>query len=311
MDNTSTTTSNAGEWIVQPGTDVYGTDDKKIGSVDDIQGDYLVVHKGFFFPKDHYIPFSAIASHTDDRINLNVSADEAGTMDWDQAPTSTSTSTTTTGGYATNDYDAARVPGTEGVDGAYATDTTMTGTGVTGTAVSDGSVTDATARTGYDTDTATGTEAAPFEHRTAGTVAHSDDSDDIRVPVVEEELSAIKRGVERGAVRVETNVTERDETLNVPVTEERVHVERRTVDRPADAADISAEGGVIDVPVYGEEVDMAKRARVVEEVEISKDAVQETRQVSGTVRREDVEVVDGTTDTTTNSTTTDTNRRRS
>ncbi len=299
MDNTSTSTSTAGEWIVQPGTDVYGTDDKKIGSVDDIQGEYLVVHKGFFFPKDHYIPFSAIASHTDDRINLNVSADEAGNMDWDQAPTSATTTTTTSGDYATNDYDAARVPGTSGTTDTFATGTT------------DSYATDATARTGYDTDTATGTEAAPFEHRTAGTVAHSDDTDDIRVPVIEEELSATTRGVERGAVRVETNVTERDETLSVPVTEERVHVERRTVDRPADAADIAAEGGVIDVPVYGEEVDMQKRARVVEEVEISKDAMQETRQVSGTVRREDVEVVDGTTDATTNSTTTDTTRRRS
>ncbi len=307
MDNTSTTSSTAGEWIVQPGTDVYGTDDKKIGSVDDIQGEHLVVHKGFFFPKDHYIPFSAIASHTDDRINLNVSADEASNMDWDQVPATTTTATTTGSGYATNDYDATSVPGTTGATDTYASGTA--GTVVTGT--TDSYATDTTTRTGHETDTAAGTESAPFEHRTAGTVVHSDDTDDIRVPVVEEELSATKRGVERGAVRVETNVTEREETLNVPVTEERVHVERRAVDRPADAADISAEGGVIDVPVYGEEVDMAKRARVVEEVEISKDAVQETRNVSGTVRREDVEVVDGTTDVTTDSTTTDTNRRRS
>ena len=300
MDNTSTT-STAGEWIVQPGTDVYGTDDKKIGSVDDIQGEYLVVHKGFFFPKDHYIPFSAIASHTDDRINLNVSADEASSMNWDEAPVAGSTTET----YAANDYDAASVPGTSTADG-YATDATLTGTGTTDSHAA-GTTTGTT--DGYATDSATGTEAAPFEHRTAGTVAHSDDTDDIRVPVIEEELSATTRGVERGAVRVETNVTEREQTLDVPVTEERVHVERRTVDRPADATDISAQGGVIDVPVYGEEVDMQKQARVVEEVEISKDAVQETRQVSGTVRREDVEVVDGT--VTTDGTTTDTTTRRS
>lgn len=297
MDSTST----SGEWIVQPGTDVYGTDDKKIGSVDDIQGEYLVVHQGFFFPKDHYIPFSAIASHTDDRINLNVSADEASNMDWDQAPASTTAMTTET--YATNDYDAASVPGTTTTDG-HATSTTA------------GYATDTTA--GYTTDTAGG--STPFEHRTDGPAVHIHDTDDIRVPVVEEELSATKRGVERGAVRVETNVTEREETLSVPVTEERVHVERHAVDRPADAADISASGAVIDVPVYGEEVDMQKRARVVEEVEISKDAVQETRQVSGTVRREDVEVVEGaattdgtstgTTTTTTDTTTTDPTRRR-
>ena len=121
-----------------------------------------------------------------------------------------------------------------------------------------------------------------------------DAQEEIAVPVVEEELTATTRGVERGSVRVETNVTERDETLSVPVTEERVHVERHAVDRPASSSDISADGAVIDVPVHGEEVELQKQARVVEEVEISKEAVQQTEQVSGTVRREDVEVVEET-----------------
>ncbi|CAA9560609.1 MAG: hypothetical protein AVDCRST_MAG33-1641 [uncultured Thermomicrobiales bacterium] len=224
------------EWIVQPGTDVYGSDGQKIGKVDDIQDGYLVLHKGFFFPKDHYIPFSAIAGHTDDRIDLNVSSEQATNQDWDRVPTTT---TTASAGY---------------VDTAPVADTTVA----------------------YDN----------VQTRT--------DTDNIRVPVVEEELTATTRGVERGAVRVETHVTEREETLSVPVTEERVHVERVAVNREATAADLSEDHATIDVPVYGEEVDMQKRARVVEEVEISKDAVQETRQVGGTVRREDVEVVDTT-----------------
>ena len=150
----------------------------------------------------------------------------------------------------------------------------------------------------------------PKDNRDRIVSSQTDEQDTIAVPVVEEELTASKRAVERGAVRVETNVTERDETLSVPVTEERVHVERHAVDRPATDADLSTGGGTIEVPLRGEEVDLTKRARVVEEVEISKDAVQETRQVSGTVRREDVEVVDGT--VTTDGTTTDsTTRRRS
>ncbi len=123
---------------------------------------------------------------------------------------------------------------------------------------------------------------------------HLTEQDEIALPVVEEELTATKRGVERGAVRVETNVTEREETLSVPVTEERVHVERHAVVREATAADLSADHATIDVPVYGEEVDLQKQARVVEEVAISKEAVQQTQQVSGTVRREDVEVVEAT-----------------
>ncbi len=267
------------EWTVQPGTAVYGSDDKQVGKVDDIQDGYLVLHKGFFFPKDHYIPFSAIASHTEDRINLNVTADEATNRDWDTVPTGTTATTTT--GYASSSVDTTPLSGTT---------------------------------TGYDTTVVSGTTDTYDTTATTARSAELDRDERISVPVIEEELSATKRGVERGAVRVETNVTEREESLSVPVTEERVHVERRVVDRPADATDISAQGGVIDVPVYGEEVDMQKRARVVEEVEISKDAVQETRQVSGTVRREDVEVIDGTvttdvTTTGTSTTSTDATRR--
>jgi uncharacterized protein (TIGR02271 family) len=266
------------QWIVQPGTDVYGADDRKIGTVDDIQDGYLVIHKGFFFPKDHYIPFSAINNHTEDRINLNVTADEATNRDWDQVPAGSTTTTSTV---------------------AYTTDTAPLSTPTTGYDTT-------TTTTGYDTTATTGTTRV------------ANDTDRISVPVIEEELTATKRGVERGAVRIETNVTEREETLSVPVTEERVHVERVAVNRDATAADLDMESRTIEVPLYGEEVEMSKRARVVEEVEISKDAVQETRQVSGTVRREDVNVqdvnvVDSTTTTgttTTDATVTDPSRRR-
>ena len=257
------TTSNQ-DWVVQPGTDVYGSDDKKIGEVDDIQNGYLVVRKGFFFPKDHYIPFSAIGAHTEDRINLNVSSDEASSQNWDQMPSADQTTGTT--GYAT-------------------TDTTNTSTrSDMGMGTQAGYTADMGATSG------TQDETAPFDHETTNVARQDDGSDHISVPVTQEELTASKQQVERGQVQVTKNVTEREQTLDVPVTEERVHVERRTVDRPADANDISTEGGTIDVPVYGEDVSTQKRARVVEEVDISKDAVQGSQRVSDTVRRQDVNV---------------------
>jgi stress response protein YsnF len=46
--------------------------------------------------------------------------------------------------------------------------------------------------------------------------------------------------------------------------------------------------------VLGEEVDVQKRARVIEEVEISKESVQKTKQVGGKVRKEQVRVEDRT-----------------
>ncbi len=114
--------------------------------------------------------------------------------------------------------------------------------------------------------------------------------DTINVPVQEEELTATRREVDRGSVRVEKDVVEEERTLDVPVTEERVTVNRRTVDRDATSDDTAFEGGTIDVPVRGEEVDVQKQARVTEEIEIGKEAVGRTEQVSDTVRREEIRV---------------------
>jgi uncharacterized protein (TIGR02271 family) len=113
--------------------------------------------------------------------------------------------------------------------------------------------------------------------------------DELRIPVMEEELTATVREQEAGAVRIEKDVVTEEQTLNVPVTEERVRVERRVVDRPVSAADAAAfEETVIDVPLTTETVDLQKQARVTGEVVVSKEAVERTEQVSGSVRREEV-----------------------
>ncbi|MEA2527832.1 MAG: hypothetical protein QOF01_2804, partial [Thermomicrobiales bacterium] len=52
--------------------------------------------------------------------------------------------------------------------------------------------------------------------------------------------------------------------------------------------------GTIEVPVRGEEVDVQKRVRVAEEIEVGKEAVQRTERVAGTVRHEEVRVEDQT-----------------
>src|SRR5918994_7898108 len=64
--------------------------------------------------------------------------------------------------------------------------------------------------------------------------------DEIRIPVMEEELTATVRQQDAGAVRIQKDVVAEERTLEVPVTEERVRVERRVVDRPLTAADADA-----------------------------------------------------------------------
>jgi uncharacterized protein (TIGR02271 family) len=115
--------------------------------------------------------------------------------------------------------------------------------------------------------------------------------EEIRVPVMEEELTATVREQDAGAVRIAKDVVEEERTLDVPVTEERVRVERRVVDRPVTAADADAfEDTVIEVPLRSETVDVRKQARVAEEVVVSKEAVERTERVSDKVRKEEVRV---------------------
>jgi uncharacterized protein (TIGR02271 family) len=139
----------------------------------------------------------------------------------------------------------------------------------------------------YDTSMAGGTSGVATDFDTGAASVATDE--EIRVPVMEEELTATVREQEAGAVRIEKDVIEEERTLEVPLTEERVRVERRIVDRPVGAADATAfEEIAIDVPLRTETVDVQKEARVAEEIVVSKEAVQRTEQVTDTVRREEV-----------------------
>jgi len=139
----------------------------------------------------------------------------------------------------------------------------------------------------YDTSIASGSTSVGSSFDAGSTQVGIDE--EIRVPVMEEELTATVRQQEAGAVRIEKDVIEEERTLDVPVTEERVRVERRVVDRPVSAADAGAfEETVIDVPLRSETVDVQKEARVAEEVVVSKEATQRTERVSDTVRKEEV-----------------------
>lgn len=103
----------------------------------------------------------------------------------------------------------------------------------------------------------------------------------------EEELIARKRSVETGKVGIRTEIVSEQRTLEVPVTREEVTIERHAVEhRPSDQP-ISETGETISVPVREEEVTLEKKAVVYEEVSIGKRSVQETKQVSGTVKREE------------------------
>jgi len=151
-------------------------------------------------------------------------------------------------------------------------------------------VADTTSTTGW-TDT---TDTTDTTLRTDRTDLTRRDTDQIDVPVYEEQLSVDKREVERGSVRVHKDVVEEDQQVNVPVREEHIGVERHaaTDDVAADIGDHTFVEEDIEIPLRGEEVEVSKRPVVTEHVRISKDVDEHDERVTGKVRREEV-IVEG------------------
>jgi uncharacterized protein (TIGR02271 family) len=109
--------------------------------------------------------------------------------------------------------------------------------------------------------------------------------------VIQEDLKVGKRAVERGAVRVHRRIIQTPVQEQVTLNEERAVVERRPVDRPATAGELAAfKEGEMEIRETTEEPVVSKSARVVEEVQVGKQASQRTETVSDTVRRTDVDV---------------------
>ena len=119
--------------------------------------------------------------------------------------------------------------------------------------------------------------------------------DQIVVPVAEERLGVAKRETELGAVLVRKRVVEEQQTVPVELMREEVRVEARDItDRPARPGDQLFQEGTIRVPVLGEEVIVEKEAVITGEVVLDKDQVVERELITDTVRRERVEVEEGT-----------------
>jgi len=253
--------------ILQNGMDVYGADDAKLGSIHEVRDNYFIVEKGFFFPKDYYIPVSAIEGvDPDNRVYLNITKDVALNQGWDVEPGSLDA----TGGYPTTAQTDVWSAGSKSEATAAATD-----------------YRDAVKTHGQTSEVIDPNYIAATDKPATG-------ADATRVPVYEEEITPVKREVDRGKVRIEKEVVTENRNVTVPVTEERVRVTRVDTDETVTADGDAFQEGVIEVPLRGEEVDVQKTAHKTGEVVVEKEAVQRNEQVSGDIRREKVRVDDKT-----------------
>jgi uncharacterized protein (TIGR02271 family) len=128
------------------------------------------------------------------------------------------------------------------------------------------------------------TGAVPAD-RMAGTAEESQ-----RVELREEELRTEKERVQAGEVRLRKEVVSEDRTIEVPVTREEVVIERRPAAEGRTAEGAIDEDEEIRIPLMEEEVRVEKTPVVREEVTLKKRQVEDTEEVSDTVRREEARI---------------------
>jgi uncharacterized protein (TIGR02271 family) len=136
----------------------------------------------------------------------------------------------------------------------------------------------------YGYDATTGGSSSPTSGRS--------ESEDVRVPLAEEELDVVKRDRAAGEVRLRKDVVTETKHIEVPVTREEVRVERTPVSERREAlpGDKPFEKESISMPIREEEVEVRKRPVIKEEVRLQKERVTEQRAAEADVRKERVDI---------------------
>jgi uncharacterized protein (TIGR02271 family) len=128
-----------------------------------------------------------------------------------------------------------------------------------------------------------------------------------KVELVEEQLTAHTRPVQTGEVTIRKETVTETRTIEVPVRREELVIERHGVERvPIDSSERSARdplvqqlldrlrdmqpGETFRIPIIEEEVVIQKRPMVVEEITLGKRVIDDTQEVSDTIRREEARI---------------------
>ncbi|HEY8611995.1 MAG TPA: YsnF/AvaK domain-containing protein [Roseomonas sp.] len=238
---------------IHPGDEVHGSDGDFVGRVVEVHPAYLVVESDFF-PTDYAVPVAAITEAGNGQVMLNVAKDAILQSGWDTVPKSALGGLQVTDTFSTDAIETMDVLGT--ADVVSATMTRVQGQPQV---------------TGYE-------------------ATHEDE---IVIPLHEEDLIATVRAAPAFVARIQKRVVTEERVLEEPVTEQQIRVERRIVDRVTGENDAGAfEEIVITIPLTAQEVESRKRAQVTEELIVTKEVIHRTKQVRGTVRREEVDVVE-------------------
>jgi uncharacterized protein (TIGR02271 family) len=116
----------------------------------------------------------------------------------------------------------------------------------------------------------------------------------VTVPVVAEDLVARKEAVTVGELQVRKLIEEHERTISEPVSYDEVVVERVPIGkRVGEELAPRQEGDTLVIPVVEEQLVCEKQRVLVEEIRITRRQRTETRQFTGTIRRERAELDKG------------------
>ncbi len=111
------------------------------------------------------------------------------------------------------------------------------------------------------------------------------------IPVIQEQILIGKRMVETATVEVKKTVTEGPEPVHVVIAHDETSVERVPINRFVEKApEIRYDGDTMIIPVLKEVAVVEKKLMLVEELHVTKRAVQTQETEYITVRREHLEV---------------------
>ena len=134
--------------------------------------------------------------------------------------------------------------------------------------------------------------AATTATRRADTAADRD-RDEIRIPLLREEIGIEKVARESGHVRIHKTVITEEKRFSVPVTREEVIIEHVAIGRDAAlTGDDAFQEDTVDVPLYEEEVRVSKHPVLEEEVVVRTVAHSVDREGSAMLRHEEAEIED-------------------
>jgi uncharacterized protein (TIGR02271 family) len=270
------------------GQDVYDEDGDKIGSASEVyldddtgQPEWVTVRTGLFGTKESFVPIRD-ADLTDDGLRVHVDKDKVKDAPKIDAEGHLSPE---------EERELYRYYGMNVGAGSGRTETTMGRSDTTETATTGMAGTAGMAETGR-TETTGRQDAGDVEGRAVGRDTSGPTTDDAMTRS-EERVNVGTRAEEVGRARLRKYVVTENVTETVPVSREEVRVEREPI-TDANAGDAMSGPAISEaeheVTLHAERPVVEKEAVPVERVRLDKDTVTDQKQVSETVRKEQVDV---------------------